>query len=128
LYTADRLNAAQVTGELPYGFTVALQQFYEEQQKAKSKSAAKGGKAGDDQKDMAGKGGKKGTGKRQYDDPVAAEHARHRAVTARRLRILRHLGLSPPAGSPFASANAACMDGFGPIAAQLGYVQPPVAL
>ena len=117
-----------MTGELPYGFTVALQQFYEEQQKAKSKSTAKGGKAGDDQKDMAGKGGKKGTGKRQYDDPVAAEHARHRAVTARRLRILRHLGLSPPAGSPFASANAACMDGFGPIAAQLGYVQPPVAL
>lgn len=90
----------------------------------KAKSAAKGSKAGDDSKDATGKGGKKGSGKRQYNDPVAAEHARHRAVTARRLRILRHLGLSPPAGSPFASANTACLDGFGPIAAQLGYVQP----
>ena len=117
----------QLTGELPHGFTVALQQFYEEQQKAKSKSAAKGAKGSDDLKDMTGKGGKKGGGKRQYDDPVAAEHARHRAVTARRLRILRHLGLSPPAGSPFAAANAACLDGFGPIAAQLGYVQPTAA-
>jgi len=117
----------QLTGELPHGFTVALQQFFEEQQKAKSKSAAKGAKGSDDLKDMTGKGGKKGGGKRQYDDPVAAEHARHRAVTARRLRILRHLGLSPPAGSPFAAANAACLDGFGPIAAQLGYVQPAAA-
>lgn len=117
----------QLTGELPHGFTVALQQFFEEQQKAKYKSAAKGAKGSDDLKDMTGKGGKKGGGKRQYDDPVAAEHARHRAVTARRLRILRHLGLSPPAGSPFAAANAACLDGFGPIAVQLGYVQPAAA-
>ena len=115
----------QLTDELPHGFTAALQQFYEEQQKPKSRSAATCGKGGDDQKDAAGKGGKKG--KRQYDDPVAAEHARHRAVTARRLRILRHLGLSPPTGSPFATASAACLDGFGPIAAQLGYVQPAAA-
>ena len=112
----------QVTGELPHGFTVALQQFYEEQQKIKSKTASKGSKGTDDAKDIPGKNGKKSTGKRQYDDPVAAEHARHRAVTARRLRILRHLGLSPPAGSPFASLSTACLDGFAPIAAQLGYV------
>lgn len=117
----------QLTGELPHGFTAALQQFYDEQQKAKSKSAAKGGKGTDEVKEIAGKGGKKGGGKRQYDDPVAAEHARHRAVTARRLRILRHLGLAPPAGSPFAAATAPCLDGFGPIAAQLGYVQPTAA-
>ena len=117
----------QLTGELPQGFTLALQQFYEEQQKAKAKSAAKGGKTVEDNKDVTGKGAKKASGKRQYDDPVAAEHARHRAVTARRLRILRHLGLSPPAGSPFASANAACLDGFGHVAAQLGYVMPAPA-
>jgi len=35
------LVCMQLTGELPHGFTVALQQFFEEQQKAKSKSAAK---------------------------------------------------------------------------------------
>lgn len=93
----------------------------------KAKSAAKGGKSAEDSKDTSSKGGKKGLGKRHYDDPVAAEHARHRAVTARRLRILRHLGLSPPAGSPFASAHAACLDGFGPVAAQMGYVMPTAA-
>ena len=118
----------QLTGELPQGFTLALQQYYEEQQKVKAKAAAKGGKSVEDIKEPANKGGKKGGSKRQYDDPVAAEHARHRAVTARRLRILRHLGLSPPAGSPFASANAACLDGFGPVAAQLGYVMPTPAV
>ena len=115
----------QLTGELPHGFTAALQEFYAEQQKAKSKAAAKGGKSTDDQKDPNSKGNRKSGGKRQYDDPVAAEHARHRAVTARRLRILRHLGLSPPAGSPFATVSAVCLDGFGPFAAQLGYVPRP---
>ncbi|KAL0023296.1 hypothetical protein WJX77_004317 [Trebouxia sp. C0004] len=79
----------QLTGELPHGFTVALQQFYEEQQKAISKSAAKGAKGSDDVKNMTGKGGKK--------------------------------------GSPFAAANPACLIGFGPVAAQLGYVQPAAA-
>lgn len=110
----------QATGELPQGFALTLQQLFEEQQAAKAKAAAKAGRAAaDDQQDMSKS--KKGQ-KRVHDDPVAAEHARHRAVTARKLRLQRHLGLAPPAGSPFASTTAPCLDGFGPVAAHLGYV------
>ena len=119
------IGCLQLTGELPHGFTVTLQESLAEQEKARLKAAAKGGKQVDDQKDLNNKGARKSGGKRQYSDPVAAEHARHRAVTARRLKILRHLGLSPPAGSPFATASVVCLDGFGSIAAQLGYVPRP---
>ena len=110
----------QATGELPQGFALTLQQLFEEQQAAKAKAAAKAGKGGaDDQQDNVK--GKKGQ-KRIHDDPVAAEHARHRAVTARKLRLQRQLGLAPPAGSPFASPTAPCLDGFAPVATHLGYV------
>lgn len=119
---ASTLGSLQATGELPQGFTLTLQQLFEEQQAAKAKAAAKAGRStGEDQQDIAK--GKRGQ-KRVIDDPVAAEHARHRAVTARKLRLQRQLGLAPPAGSVCANLNSPCLDGFGPVAARLGWVQP----
>ena len=112
------MHCLQATGELPQGFALTLQQLFEEQQVAKAKAAAKAGKGDDQQSTVTNRK----QAKRIHDDPVAAEHARHRAVTARKLRLQRQLGLAPPAGSPFASATAPCLDGFAPVAAHLGWV------
>lgn len=114
----------QGTGELPEGFELALNEPNDpppvvQQQpppKPKRNTSRNRRKSAfvDDDEDTYSRFPKK---RSVEEDSAAAAAAKRRHVAARQLRILRHLGLAPPAGSPY--ADHPCLVGAAEVAKTL---------